>query len=151
MADPDDLSDVEVAAWDGMLKVHSRLMRALDARLRSDHGVTVAEYDVVVTLWYAPGGLRMSELADRVVLSPSRMTRRVEALERRGLVARRTDPVDARAVRATVTAEGRRFLRRVARSHHEVVRGRYLDLLTDRERRMLGEIWDRMLRAPLDV
>ncbi len=146
--DPHRLSEEELAAWDGMLNVHARLIRAIDARLRTEHDLSVLDYDVLATLAEAPDrrSLRMSELAERVVLSPSRMTRRVEALEAAGHVERRPDPDDGRAVRAHITPAGRALLRRVARAHHETVRGMYLGHLTDSERRLLGGIWARMLQ-----
>ena len=145
--DPYRLTAEELAAWDGMLKVHARVIRAIDGRLRAEHDFNVHDYDVLATLRDAPDrrSLRMSELADRVVLSPSRMTRRVEALEKMGYVVRRPDPDDGRAVRAHITDGGIALTRAVGLTHHEVVRGMYLGLLSDSERRLLGEIWLRML------
>ena len=127
--------------------VHARVIRAIDERLHSEHGFNVLDYDVLATLLQAPDrrSLRMSELASRVVLSPSRMTRRVEALEEMRYVERIPDPDDGRAVRARLTDEGKRRMRSVARAHNEAVRGMYLELISETERRLLGEIWQRML------
>jgi DNA-binding MarR family transcriptional regulator len=87
----------------------------------------------------------MSELASRVVLSPSRLTRRVEALEKPGYVERRPDPDDGRAVQAHLTPGGLAHMRSMALAHNEVVRDMYLSYLNDSERRLLGDVWQRML------
>ena len=147
--DPHALTEDEVAAWLGMLQVHARVIRAVDERFRSEHGFSVAEFDVLSTLQESDGGLRMSELADRVMGSPSRMTRRVEALERLGFVARRPDAEDGRAVIAYVTDAGNAFAHTIARAHHEIVRALYLDVLTKAQQRQLGAIWQRMLAVPV--
>lgn len=143
--DPYKLTDDEVAAWDGMLRVHARVIRAVDECLRTDHDFNVDDFDVLATLQEASGSLRMSDLASRVVLSPSRMTRRVEALENAGYVERRPDPDDGRAVRAHLTDAGNVFMDSIAQSHHRVIRDMYLAHLNDAERRLLGELWRRML------
>jgi DNA-binding MarR family transcriptional regulator len=145
--DPDRLSEDEVAAWDGMLHVHSLVIRAFDELLRAEFDFTIGDFDVVSTLQEAPDGdgLRMSDLAGRVRGSPSRMTRRVEALEELGYVERRPDPDDGRAVRAHITDRGNSLMDSIARSHHALVRAMYLDHVTDAEQRQLGDFWRRML------
>ena len=147
MKDPDHLTDEEVAAWDGMLHIRSRVIRAFDKLLRTEFDFTIGEFDVLATLQEAPGGngLRMSDLASRVRGSPSRMTRRVESLEEVGYVERRPDPDDGRAVRAHITDQGNAQMNSIARSHHALVRSMFLDHLTDSEPRQLGGTWHRML------
>ena len=147
MKDPDHLTHEEVAAWDGMLHIHSRVIRAFDELLRTQFDFTIGEFDVLATLQEAPGGdgLRMSDLAGRVRGSPSRMTRRVEALEEVGYVERRPDPNDGRAVRAHITDQGNAQMNSIARSHHALVRAMFLDHITDSEQSQLGRIWQRML------
>lgn len=147
LRDPDRLTEEEVAAWDGMLHVHAVVMRAFDELLRAEFDFTIGEFDVLATLQEAPDGmsLRMSDLAERVRGSPSRMTRRVEALEELGYVRRQPDPDDGRAVRAHITDRGNALMNSIARSHHELVRERFLDHLTDVEQRQLAALWRRML------
>ena len=144
--DPDRLTEDEVAAWDGMLHVHSLVIRAFDELLRAEFDFTIGEFDVLATVQEAPGGdgLRMSGLAGRVRGSPSRMTRRVEALEELGYVERRPDPDDGRAVRAHITDRGNSLMDSIARHHHALVRAMYLDHLTHAEQEQLGEFWRRM-------
>ena len=147
MKDPNRLTEAEVAAWDGMLHVHAVVTRAFDQLLRSEFDFTIGEFDVLATLQEAPDGesLRMSDLAERVRGSPSRMTRRVEALEELGYVRRRPDPEDGRAVRAHITDRGNGLMNSIARSHHALVRERFLDHLSDAEQRQLGATWRRIL------
>src|ERR671914_607644 len=85
----EELTDVELAAWRGMLRVHSALVRELDAELEVAHGLPLTHYDVLIYLRAAPGRrLRMAELADSVLLSRSGVTRLVDRLEREGLIVR---------------------------------------------------------------
>src|SRR5689334_2415770 len=85
----DQLSDAELAAWQGFLRSSARLGRVLDADLRRAHRMSGNDYDVLIQLGLAPRRrLRMSTLAEQVLLSPSGVSRLVDELEREGLVAR---------------------------------------------------------------
>lgn len=113
------LSAAELAVWRAFLEAHARALAALDRQLlRARCDLDLREYDLLVHLQEAaPGGLRLRDLARRALVSRSNVTRRVEALAGRGLVARRPDPADGRGVIASLTAEGRRALRRAAAVH----------------------------------
>ncbi|MBV8718423.1 MAG: MarR family transcriptional regulator, partial [Chloroflexi bacterium] len=90
-----------------MLTVYSRIMRDSDRGLLESHGISTREFDVLITLFNAPDRrLRMTELAQQVMLSPSGLTRLVERLERARLVERRNDPSDARSFSAVLTDQG---------------------------------------------
>jgi DNA-binding MarR family transcriptional regulator len=117
------LSDDEQAVWRRLLAVECRVREKLDEELRRAHDLTLGDYDVLVQLAEAVGGsLRMSELADRVLLSRSGLTRRLDGLVREGLVARRTCPEDRRGAFADITIAGRRRLEQAAPTHVEGVR-----------------------------
>ncbi len=108
--------------------------------------MSVRWYDVLATLDEASGRrLKMSELARRVVLSPSRLTRLVERLEREGLVERLPDAADRRSFHASMTRAGLARLRMARRTRHEVVRDRFLDRLPPAELRRLARTWSRLL------
>jgi DNA-binding MarR family transcriptional regulator len=78
----------------------------------------IKEYDVLFTLSSCPeGGLRLNELNDHVLLAQSSLSRLVERLERRGLVARRAAPDDARGILITLTEAGSETQRRIGRGH----------------------------------
>src|SRR5438105_4003115 len=81
--------------------------QTLDAELRHNHGLAVTEFDVLITLFNAPDQkLGMSELADRVTLSPAGTTHLVTRLERDGLVRREVDPRDRRKWFTVLTQKG---------------------------------------------
>lgn len=110
--------DPRLAAWRAFLEAHARVARHLDDELRAGHGISLAEYDALLQLARAPGRrLRMNQLADRVVLSRSGITRLVDRLEAAGLVARTSCSTDARGAEAVLTDAGLERLRQAARTH----------------------------------
>jgi DNA-binding MarR family transcriptional regulator len=126
------LSENEQAVWRRLLAVESRLRDRLDSELRSAHDVSLGDYAVLVNLSEAPGhALRMSELADRLVISRSGLTRRVDAMERRGLVQRKPCPDDGRGSMAELTPAGFDLLRQSAPTHVAGVRRYLVDVLDD--------------------
>ena len=127
-------------AWQALLHAHHDIEQALDRELREAHGITFGEYDVLLRLGRAPDrALRMSELAERVLLSPSGVTRLVDRLTARGLLERRTDPDDARVALASLTTEGSRLLRRAARTHLRGIREHFTGRLTEAQLRDVAE------------
>lgn len=97
----------ELQAWRMFLRAHTQVLRSLEAELVVEHALPLASYDVLVQLSEAPGRrLRMTELADRVLLSRSGLTRLVDRLAREGLVERASCPSDARGTHAVLTEAG---------------------------------------------
>ena len=140
------LDQLELGAWRGFLRAHAALSRELDAELTAAHGLPLSTYEVLLFLADSPEGhMRMSDLADSVLLSRSGLTRLVDRLERDGLVERRSCPGDARGMNAVITAAGRERFARARRTHLDGVRRRYLDHLSQREQELLAGIWERML------
>ena len=132
-------------AWVNLVVSHSRLMSALDEELRAEHGSTMGDYDVFVQLSRAPGGrLRMCDLASAVLLSPSGLSRRVERLERAGLVQRRRSDDDARSIEAALTDEGKRYFRRLRKTHRAGVRERFADRFSEEELETLAGLLSRL-------
>ena len=102
---PDGLTEPELLAWHGMLRVHAALTKALDAQLEAEHGLALSSYEVLHFLAEAPGQkLRMSELAEKILLSRSGLTRLVDRLERDGLLCRQSCDHDARGAFAKLTS-----------------------------------------------
>jgi DNA-binding MarR family transcriptional regulator len=135
----------ELAAWRGMLRVHAALTRALDAELTERHGLPLSSYEVLLFLADAPGGrMRMSEVADSVLLSRSGLTRLVDRLERDGLLEREQCEEDARGYFATITDNGRALFDEARRTHLAGVRERFIDRLSRDDLRMLGELWEKV-------
>jgi DNA-binding MarR family transcriptional regulator len=139
------LDKEELAAWRGMLRVHATLTRALDAELTERHGLPLTSYEVLLFLADAPGGrMRMSELADSVLLSRSGLTRLVDRLERDGLLAREQCEEDARGYFAAITDSGRAVFDEARRTHLAGVRERFIDRLSRDDLRTLGEFWEKV-------
>jgi DNA-binding MarR family transcriptional regulator len=125
------LDDLEMQAWRSLLSAHSRLMARLDAELQASQGMSVSDYGVLVQLSEADEGrMRMSELAERLLLSPSGLTRRLDGLVRAGLVDRARCPTDRRGAFAVLTAAGRSRLQAAAPDHVDQVRRHFVDRLT---------------------
>ena len=115
------LSDQQLLAWRRFLRAHALVTRRLESDLMAEHQLPLASYDVLVQLVEAPERrLRMSELAERVLLSRSGLTRLVDRLEREGLVAPRA--LRGRRPRALHRAHRRR-LRPAARGERTHLRG----------------------------
>jgi DNA-binding MarR family transcriptional regulator len=132
----DRLTDEEMEAWQALLHAHEAIVRRLDAELREGHGLGMSEYDVLLRLARAAGRtLRMSDLADRIMFSPSGLTRVVDRLSAEGLVARRRDPADARVVLAELTSSGRERLKAAARTHLRGIRQHFTGRLTSAQLR----------------
>ncbi len=140
---PDDvrwLDPLEMRAWRNFLATQSRLLAHLDAELQAAEDIGISDYGVLVTLSEAPGQrLRMSELAERMLLSPSGLTRRVDSLARIGLVERALCPEDRRGTFAVLTAAGRERLHRAAPQHLRQVRRHFVDRLSREELQVLGD------------
>jgi DNA-binding MarR family transcriptional regulator len=140
------LTEQELAAWRGLLCTHATLVKALDAQLDAEHGLPLSSYEVLMFVSDAPEGrMRMHDIADRVLLSRSGLTRLVDRLVRDGLLVRESCPSDARGSFAVITPAGLELLERARATHLAGVRGLFLDRLTEDEQRRLGEIFDRVL------
>jgi DNA-binding MarR family transcriptional regulator len=104
--------------WRTFLQAHALLSRRLDEELRAEQAMSLAEYDALVVLALAPQRrLRMSQLADRVLLSRSGVTRLVDRLVASGFVDRLQCSTDARGAEAVLTELGLTRLRRASRTH----------------------------------
>lgn len=123
------LDEDELRAWQLLLQTNGRLLHRLDAELQAEHGLTLGDYEVLVVLFEERDGLRMSTLAERMVISRSGLTRRIDGLLREGLVERRACPSDRRGTMAVITAAGRARLRRAAPTHVRGVRQHFIDRL----------------------
>ncbi|MEA2360900.1 MAG: hypothetical protein QOD71_45 [Thermoleophilaceae bacterium] len=139
------LTHAELSAWRGLLRVHASMTKALDAELAREHGLPLSSYEVLLFLAEAPGGrLRMSDLADGVLLSRSGLTRLVDRMERDGLLRRERCEDDARGYHAAITGKGRVLFQRARRTHLDGVRERFLSRLSPDELHTLAELWEKV-------
>lgn len=129
---PASLRDTEMRAWQALLHAHHQIIQTLDRELREQHGLSLAQYDVLLRLARAPDrALNMSDLAERVMLSPSGLTRVVDRLVEKGLVRRQADPADARVALACLTDDGLRQLKIAARTHLRGIREHFTGQLSE--------------------
>ncbi len=112
-----------VLAWTRLLRAHASSTRLLNAQLLAAHGLTVNDYEALYLLARADGGrLRRIDLARRLVLTPSGVTRLLEGLEQAGLVARAECPDDLRVTYAELTPAGRKKLETASCAHVRSIR-----------------------------
>ena len=139
----------ELGAWRDFLRVHSKLTRELDTELTAVHGLPLSSYEVLLFLHDSPEGrLRMAQLADSVLLSPSGLTRLVDRLEKLGLVKRESCPSDRRGFEAVITPEGREVFAAARPTHLAGVRRLFLSHFSTDDMRTLGRYFDRVLSGP---
>ena len=125
------LDALEFRAWRAFLYASALIVPRLDQELTSAEGLTLNQYEVLMWLRRAgKRGLRMSDLASKVVLSPSGVTRAVDQLERKGLVERCLFEGDKRGQVATLTPKGRTVLRRATSVQVRWIREHFLQHLT---------------------
>jgi DNA-binding MarR family transcriptional regulator len=105
------------------------LIDILDAELQEQTGLTLRWYDILVHL-EEDDGLKMSELADRIVFSRSGLTSLIDKMEKEGLVRRERQAEDRRVIQLFLTPEGATRLRAARAAHHESIQRHYLDHLT---------------------
>jgi len=140
------LSPEELAVWRSFLRAHSRVTRSLEADLVAEQKLPLASYDVLVQLVEAPDHrLRMTELADRVLLSRSGVTRLVDRLEHEGLVRREACDTDARGLFAVLTEAGYARLRTASGTHLRGIEEYVIERLSVEELREFGRLLDKLV------
>jgi len=138
-------------AWLRFLRAHARLRRELDSDLTTMHGLTISDYDVLLALAQATDRrLRRVDLAERVLLTPSGITRLLDGLEHVGLVERASCPSDGRVVYAQLTDAGLAKLRDASRTHIADVRARFGDVFSEDELETLSALLGRLPGAVAD-
>lgn len=139
--------DPRLGPWRSFLQAHARVSRRLDEELRSEHDLSIAEYDALLNIAESPGRrIRMRQLAERVVLSKSGVTRLIDRLVDDGLVERSACASDARGAEAVLTDEGLARLRAASRTHLRGIEAHFLDILDPGQLDVVG----RALQAVAD-
>lgn len=134
MTEPITRHDPRLATWAAFLRAHARVVRELERELQAEQRMALTDYDVLIQLAQAPDRrLRMSELADRLILSRSGVTRLVDRLVAEGLVERVLCDTDRRGQWAALTESGLERLRMVTPTHLRGVAEHFLDRLSPDE------------------
>jgi DNA-binding MarR family transcriptional regulator len=122
------LTEDEMRAWRSLVVVGSRLFEQLDAELRREHDLSLADYEILSNLSEAPcRRLRMSQLAALALVSRSRLTHHVSRMEAEGLVVREACDTDRRGAFAVLTDDGMARVEAAAPTHLAGVRRMFLD------------------------
>jgi len=130
-----------VRAWTNLLRAHATATRLLNADLQAQHGLTINDYEALYVLAHAEERrLKRVELARRLLLTPSGVTRLLEGLERAGLVERVACPVDLRVAYAQLTDAGAERLEAASCSHVGSIRALLGEHLTRDEVEELGTL-----------
>jgi len=141
----DDFTLLEQAAWGGLLGIHGRMMRVIEADLEAHSRITHAEFEVLLRLsWAEQQRLRIQDLAARSLLTRSGISRVVERLERVGLVTREEASEDRRGAYAVLTEAGLLRLRTALRAHVAFVRSSFLGLFSEAELEQMAAFWQRV-------
>ena len=144
------LDDDALDAWRAFLTAHAHVTRAIGRELAAEGLPDLSWYDLLWALYRSPGRrLRVKDLADEVVLSPTAMSRFVDRVADAGYVRREPHPEDRRALQIAITPEGEQLLRRMwpvyARGierHFAAVAGRSAPRLRSLFRRMADSARD---------
>lgn len=136
--------------WRTYLLGAARLNERLDADLHRS-GLDLPEYEILVVLEESTDRrLRMSELADAVHQSRSRLTHTIARMEKTGLVERTTCPTDRRGVWAQLTEAGYAVLREAAPHHVAAVRRNFVDAVSPEDWAAVGRVFTAVLAVPVD-
>ncbi|MEV6044166.1 MarR family winged helix-turn-helix transcriptional regulator [Streptomyces xanthochromogenes] len=132
--------DYQLEAWRALLLAHSSAVRAIESDVQRDGRVPLTWYDVLLELKGAgERGLRMQEVASRVVLSRTRVSRLVDEMVRAGLVTKSADAQDKRVSWAAITDQGAQALRATAPVYMRSIRRHFSAHLSDEDAMVIAE------------
>lgn len=138
-------SDPRLEAWRALLQTRAECLRRIEDDLDRDDHVPLEQYDVLLELRHAPRGrLRLSDLAERVVLTRSGVSRLVARMEAADLVRRRRDEEDGRGRWAELAPAGVAALRRTWPAYRRAIRRHFGAHVTPAEARRLAAVLDRV-------
>jgi DNA-binding MarR family transcriptional regulator len=142
----DTRKHLSTSAWGAVLQVHAAVVPVLDQKLQAETGMPLRWYDVLLELAAAPDRkLRMTDLAERVVLSRTRVSRLVEEMASAGLLVREQNLQDGRSAYAALTDEGLRRYRKAAPAYLAGIEEHFARGLEDRELRLIAKALQRVL------
>jgi len=111
--------EAELRLWLRLLTCTTLIEGEVRRRLRDAFDVTLPRFDLMAQLDKAPNGMTLGELSQRMMVSNGNVTGLAERLAEQGLLDRRVSPTDRRAQLVSLTAEGRRVFRTMARTHED--------------------------------
>jgi DNA-binding MarR family transcriptional regulator len=143
-----DQQSTTLNAWVNLLRSHAAVTRDLSARLVAEHGLTINDYEALLHLSRAEeSALRRVDLAERLVMTASGVTRLLDGLERAGYVEKGTCDSDARVTYAVLTEDGRTKLADASCSHIAAIRELFEERLEPADIATLADILGRLPSA----
>ena len=131
-------------AWVGLLRAHAATTRLLSAELQAEHGLSINDYEALLHLSREGGHMRRVDLAQKLLLTQSGVTRLLEGLERCGLVEKGACSTDLRVTYAVLTEAGRTRLEEASRSHLAAVRALFAENFSDEDVAQLAGLLGRL-------
>lgn len=148
---PKTAPTIQGRAWRLLLETHSELITRIEEEFRSHTPIELQQYDLMFHVSEASDGLRMTDLANAVLLTKSGLTSLVDRMEAAKLIERRPDPRDRRATRIHLTPVGEEKLALASRHHRNVVRQIWTSRLSEEEAAVILDVLARVragLREP---
>ena len=143
---------LEATTFVRLLRANAMLRRELEARLLDAHSLTVKDYECLLVLDAAEeSSMRRVDLAGRLLLTASGVTRLLDGLERLGFVTKRQCEADARVSYAVIAPAGRKALVKATEIHHAALAEIFGSLFTRKELDTLNELLARLPGAADDV
>ncbi|WP_049792859.1 MarR family winged helix-turn-helix transcriptional regulator [Mycolicibacter sinensis] len=145
------LDELEQRCWQDFLESSTLLLDVINRRLLGRHDLSLFDFLVLDALARSvEGSARMGDLAEAMVIAPSRLTELMRRMESQGLVRRSRSRADGRGVIASITLEGRARVRPAARTYAHAVRAFYLSQISRPQMIALGDNC-RRISVPLKV
>jgi DNA-binding MarR family transcriptional regulator len=132
-ASPAGLNQQEFAGYSALVAGSTLLQRAIERNLHEQADITQVQFEILMQLVEAPDGIRMADLADRLIVSRSGLSYQIGQLEKAGLITRVRHDEDERGIVARITAAGTALRNRVLPGHLEIVREALFDVLEPAE------------------
>jgi DNA-binding MarR family transcriptional regulator len=140
-----DLRSIELEAWINFLRAHAAVTRQFNAELLARHALTINDFDVLAQLSFAPEqALKRVDLAERVLLTPSGITRLLKGLEEAGWISNRPCAEDARVTYAVLTPAGKKKLEQARETHVASVRALFSERFDHDELETLALLLERL-------
>jgi DNA-binding MarR family transcriptional regulator len=138
------LTPSEESAWRKYIVASRRLYEALDEDLAA-HGLSLSDYEILVHLSDAKDrSLRMSDLADKTILSRSRLSHRIKYMEGKGWVERQKCDSDKRGTWAVMTTKGWNAIVKAAPDHVSSIRNRFIDQISKADQGNIASIFEKI-------
>lgn len=145
MATPHTLEPDEWERWNTWMRAQQLLARELDRDLQRDHGISKAEFSVLVTLHQTPAGhLRVSELAESLDWDKSRVAHQLTRMENRDLVERIADESSGRRLAIGLTVKGHDAIQNAILGHADNIRRYFFNTLTPEQATAI-DTWSRQM------